>query len=46
MIDIWPQVIALSEKTIGRFDQYEKISLDEKYQHNQDGINWKNYLYG
>lgn len=45
MIDIWPQVTKLADQIIGKFDQYEKITLNEKYQHNQEGINWNNHLW-
>jgi phycocyanobilin:ferredoxin oxidoreductase len=45
MIEIWPQVINLAEKTIDKFSNCTKLSLPETYHYNHDGISWQNFLW-
>lgn len=45
MIEFWPQVQALADKIVSRFDQYQTENIPEHYQHKDINFVWKNYVW-
>lgn len=45
MIEVWPQVVQLSERIIQKFDNKFSVSVDDEYQVENLDFVWKNYLW-
>ena len=45
MIEVWPQMQALSERIIQKFDKKTLSDIEEKYQIEDIDFSWKNYLW-
>lgn len=45
MIEVWPQVIELSETVIQKFSKYIPMHIPEEYAHDHEGVIWKNYMW-
>jgi hypothetical protein len=42
---VWDKMIPLSEKMISRLEEFEKIEVDSKYEHEDLNFTWKNYKF-